>query len=252
MAQFVFQPGGGADAAYTHACITRAYHAHRGELAQRDEVITTIQAHPCNAATAAAAGFKVITLPLEDDGYPSVAALEAAVSERTAALMVNNPDDMGIYNPHIKRWVRDRPRRRRPRLLRPRELQRRDEPAARPRARLRRLHVHAAQDLRRAEGRRRPRGRRLRLLGGAGAVPAAPAGPARRRPLPTRARRRAQYRPRARVLGERAPGRQGLLLGAGDGRRRASGRPPTSRCSPTTTWRRGCWRSAGSPSPIPS
>ncbi len=105
MSQFVFQPGGGADAAYTQACITRAYHEHRGELAQRDEVITTIQAHPCNAATAAAAGFKVITLPLEDEGYPSVAALESAVSERTAALMVNNPDDMGIYNPHIKRWV---------------------------------------------------------------------------------------------------------------------------------------------------
>ena len=105
MSQFVFQPGGGADAAYTQACVTRAYHEHRGELSQRDEIITTIQAHPCNAATAAAAGFKVITLPLEDAGYPSVAALEAAVSDRTAALMVNNPDDMGIYNPHIKRWV---------------------------------------------------------------------------------------------------------------------------------------------------
>lgn len=105
MARFSFQPGGGADAAYTHACVTRAYHAARGELAQRDEIVTTIQAHPCNAATADAAGFKVVTLPLEESGYPSVAALEAAVSERTAALMVNNPDDMGIYNPEIARWV---------------------------------------------------------------------------------------------------------------------------------------------------
>ena len=105
MARFVFQPGGGAAAAYTHACVTRAWLAARGELGTRDEVITTIQAHPCNAATAAAAGFKVVTLPLEEDGYPSVAALEAAVSDRTAALMVNNPDDMGIYNPHIRRWV---------------------------------------------------------------------------------------------------------------------------------------------------
>jgi glycine dehydrogenase subunit 2 len=105
MDQFVFQAGGGAHAAYTHACITRAYHAARGELEQRDEIITSIQAHPCNPATAAAAGFKIVTLPLEDDGYPSVAALEAAVSERTAALMINNPDDMGIYNPNIKRWV---------------------------------------------------------------------------------------------------------------------------------------------------
>ena len=105
MSAFVFQPGGGADAAYTHACITRAYHAAKGQLEQRDEVVTTIQAHPCNAATAAAAGFKVVTLPLEEDGYPSVEALEAALSDRTAALMVNNPDDMGVYNPHIKRWV---------------------------------------------------------------------------------------------------------------------------------------------------
>ena len=105
MDQFVFQAGGGADAAYTHACVTRAYHASRGELAQRTEIITTIQAHPCNPATAAAAGFDVITLPLEEGGYPSVAALRAAVSDRTAALMVGNPDDMGIYNPHIKEWV---------------------------------------------------------------------------------------------------------------------------------------------------
>lgn len=105
MARFVFQPGGGADAAFTHACIARAWLAARGELGRRDEVITTIQAHPCNAATAAAAGFRVVTLPIEESGYASTAALEAAVSDRTAALMINNPDDMGIYNPEIRRWV---------------------------------------------------------------------------------------------------------------------------------------------------
>ena len=105
MDQFVFQPGGGADASYLQACITRAYHDARGELSKRDEVITTIQAHPCNSATAAAAGFKVITLPLEENGYPSLDALESALSDRTAALFVNNPDDMGIYNPEITGWV---------------------------------------------------------------------------------------------------------------------------------------------------
>ena len=112
MDRFVFQAGGGADAAYTHACVTRAYHAARGELGQRDEIITTIQAHPCNAATAAAAGFKVITLMLEEDGYPSLDALQAAVSDRTAALMVNNPDDMGDLQPPDRRVGADRPRRR--------------------------------------------------------------------------------------------------------------------------------------------
>ncbi len=105
MDRFVFQAGGGADASYLHAAVTRAYHASRGELGQRTEIITSAQAHPCNPATAAAAGFDVITLPLEEEGYPSLDALRAAVSDRTAALMINNPDDMGIYNPHIKEWV---------------------------------------------------------------------------------------------------------------------------------------------------
>ncbi|OJU93426.1 MAG: glycine dehydrogenase subunit 2 [Solirubrobacterales bacterium 67-14] len=105
MDQFVFQAGGGADAAYVNAVTTRAYHADRGELEQRNEIITTIQTHPCNAATAAAAGFKVVTLMLGEDGYPPLEALEAAVSERTAGMMIGNPDDMGIYNPEIKQWV---------------------------------------------------------------------------------------------------------------------------------------------------
>ncbi|MDE0368006.1 MAG: aminomethyl-transferring glycine dehydrogenase subunit GcvPB [Gammaproteobacteria bacterium] len=106
MDRFVFQPAGGADAAYTQACVTRAYHAARGELEQRNQIVTSIQAHPCNPATAAAAGFEVVTLMLEDGGYPSVEALKAAVSDRTAALMISNPDDMGVYNPHIREWVR--------------------------------------------------------------------------------------------------------------------------------------------------
>jgi glycine dehydrogenase subunit 2 len=106
MDQFTFQPAGGADAAYTQACITRAYHAAKGQLGQRTQIVTSIQSHPCNPATSAAAGFEVVTLPLGERGYPSLDALRAAVSSRTAALMISNPDDMGIYNPEIKEWVR--------------------------------------------------------------------------------------------------------------------------------------------------
>ena len=174
MDQFVFQPGGGADAAYTMAVVCRAYWAARGELGTRDEVVTSIQAHPCNPATAAAAGFKVINLPLEAHGYPSLDALKAAIGPRTAMLMIGNPDDMGIYNPEIKDWVAGGPRGRRPLLLRSRQLQRRDGQAVRPRARLRCLHVHAPQDLRRPQGRRRPGGGRLRLHRGPRPVPARP------------------------------------------------------------------------------
>jgi glycine dehydrogenase subunit 2 len=105
MDRFVFQAGGGADAAYTHCAVTRAWLQHRDEIGVRDEIVTSIQAHPCNAATAAAAGFKVVTLMLEEDGLPSLDALRAAIGPRTAALMINNPDDMGLYNPRIREWV---------------------------------------------------------------------------------------------------------------------------------------------------
>jgi glycine dehydrogenase subunit 2 len=87
-------------------CVMRGYWAAKGELGRRNEIVTTIQSHPCNPATAAAAGFKVVTLMLEENGYPSIEALKAALSDRTAALVLNNPDDMGIYNPEIKEWVR--------------------------------------------------------------------------------------------------------------------------------------------------
>jgi glycine dehydrogenase subunit 2 len=106
MDQFTFQAGGGADAAYTMAALARAYWADRGQLGQRTEMVTSVQAHPCNPATAAAAGFDVVNLPLEENGYPSLDALKAAVSDKTALIMINNPDDMGIYNPEIKEWVK--------------------------------------------------------------------------------------------------------------------------------------------------
>ena len=105
MDQFIFQAGGGADAAYTMTAVARAYWADRGELGQRTDMVTSVQSHPCNPATAAAAGFDVINLPLEANGYPSLDALKAAVGPKTALVMLNNPDDMGIYNPEIREWV---------------------------------------------------------------------------------------------------------------------------------------------------
>lgn len=103
--RFSLQPAGGSQAIYTNAAIIRAYHEANGEAGQRDEIVTTIFSHPSNAAAAEAAGFKVITLYPEESGYPSVKALQAAVSERTAALMITNPEDTGIFNPHIRRFV---------------------------------------------------------------------------------------------------------------------------------------------------
>ena len=97
---FSFQPGGGAQAIFTNASIMRAYHASRGE-SHRDEVITTIFSHPANPAAAATAGYKVVTLMPDERGLPDLAAMKAALSERTAGLLITNPEDTGIYNPHI-------------------------------------------------------------------------------------------------------------------------------------------------------
>ncbi len=106
MDEFSFQPGGGAHGVYTNASIIRAYHASRGQLGQRDEIITTVFSHPCDGGCPATAGFKVITLMPEETGYPSVEALKAVLSERTAGLMITNPEDTGLYNPHVGEFTR--------------------------------------------------------------------------------------------------------------------------------------------------
>ena len=104
--RFTLQPGAGSEAIYTNASIIRAYHASRGELNQRDEIITTIFSHPSDAACAKVAGFKVITLYPDGDGYPDLGALKAAISERTAGLLITNPEDTGIFNPKIAEFTR--------------------------------------------------------------------------------------------------------------------------------------------------
>jgi len=104
MDRFSLQPGGGSAAIYTNTAIIRAYHASRGDN-KRNEIITTIFSHPSNAACAKTAGFEVITLYPDDDGYPDMKALKAAVSERTAGLLITNPEDTGIYNPRIAEFV---------------------------------------------------------------------------------------------------------------------------------------------------
>ncbi|WP_441247899.1 aminomethyl-transferring glycine dehydrogenase subunit GcvPB [Kitasatospora sp. McL0602] len=99
------QPGAGSAAIWTNVAMIRAYFAARGELEQRDEIITTVFSHPSNAACAATAGFKVVTLYPDADGYPDIEALRAAVGPRTAALLITNPEDTGIYNPRIAEFV---------------------------------------------------------------------------------------------------------------------------------------------------
>lgn len=99
------QPGGGSAAIYANASMLRAYLIDRGEWPARNEVVTTIFSHPSNAACAQTAGFKVVTLFPDECGVPTLDALRAAVSDRTAGLFITGPEDTGIYNPDLARFV---------------------------------------------------------------------------------------------------------------------------------------------------
>ncbi len=104
--RFSFQPGGGSSAIFAMVSIIQAYHESRGEADQRDEIITTIFSHPSDAATAAVKGYKVITIYPNENGLPDIEALKKAVSNRTAGLLITNPEDTGIFNPKIKEFTK--------------------------------------------------------------------------------------------------------------------------------------------------
>lgn len=106
MDYFTLQPSSGSAAIYTMGAVVQKYHESRGEAETRDEIITTIFSHPSDAAAVAVKGYKVITLMQEEDGLPGLEALKNAVSERTAALFITNPEDTGIFNPRIKEFTR--------------------------------------------------------------------------------------------------------------------------------------------------
>jgi len=105
MDKFSFQAASGTQSAFIFTSILREYLEDRGELDQRDEVITTLYTHACNPAVADVSGFDVVTLNPGENSYPPTEALKEAVSDRTAALMMVNPNDLGVYNPNIDEWV---------------------------------------------------------------------------------------------------------------------------------------------------
>ena len=104
MDHFSFQPGGGAQACYTGASMIRAYHEERGE-GYRNEVVTTMLSHPADAGAPATAGYKVTSIMPNEDGLPDLEAFKAALSEKTAAVFMTNPEDTGIFNSKIKDYV---------------------------------------------------------------------------------------------------------------------------------------------------
>jgi len=103
--RFSLQCSSGSHAIMVMASIVRKHHELSGEGSKRDEVITTIFSHPSDAAAAAVKGYKIRTIYQDPSGLPDLEALKAAVSDRTAALFITNPEDTGIFNPRIAEFT---------------------------------------------------------------------------------------------------------------------------------------------------
>jgi glycine dehydrogenase subunit 2 len=99
------QPRSGSQAIYANFAVLRAHQEANGTAGEKDEVITTIFSHPSDAACAKLLGYKVITLYPDAAGYPDIEALRAALSPRTAALIITNPEDTGIFNFRIREFT---------------------------------------------------------------------------------------------------------------------------------------------------
>jgi len=104
--KFSFQPGGGSQAIFVMSSIIYAHHESNDESEKRDEIISTMFSHPSDAAAPSVKGYKVINIYPNEDGLPDVEALEKAVSDRTAGLLITNPEDTGIFNPKIREFTR--------------------------------------------------------------------------------------------------------------------------------------------------
>ncbi len=95
------QPAAGAQGELVGLLMIRAYHEHRHD--DRDVIIVPDSAHGTNPASATTAGFEAVTVPSGPDGLVDVGALEALVNERTAGLMLTNPNTLGLFEVEIER-----------------------------------------------------------------------------------------------------------------------------------------------------
>jgi glycine dehydrogenase subunit 2 len=100
MEAITVQPAAGAHGEYTGMLIVKSYFRDKGELATRRKVLIPDTAHGSNPASAAMAGFEVLTVPSRD-GEVDLEALERVADNAVAAFMVTVPNTLGIFESRI-------------------------------------------------------------------------------------------------------------------------------------------------------
>lgn len=102
MAAFSVHPMAGAHGELAGMMMVAAYHKDKGN--HKTEVLVPDESHGTNPATAAIAGYEIRTVPSNPTtGTLDIAALEQMVGPQTAALMLTNPNTLGLFNADIER-----------------------------------------------------------------------------------------------------------------------------------------------------
>ncbi|WP_457600878.1 aminomethyl-transferring glycine dehydrogenase subunit GcvPB [Hydrogenivirga sp.] len=95
------QPAAGAHGELLGLLLILAYHRDRGNDKKR-KVLIPDSAHGTNPATAAICGFEVVTVKSDERGELDWEDFIKKLDEETAALMITNPNTLGIFERKIK------------------------------------------------------------------------------------------------------------------------------------------------------
>src|SRR5690625_1193304 len=94
------QPAAGAHGEWTALMMIRDFHEANGDF-QRTKVIVPDSAHGTNPASVTVAGFESVTVKSNERGLVDLADLKRVVGQDTAALMLTNPNTLGLFETEI-------------------------------------------------------------------------------------------------------------------------------------------------------
>ncbi|MEK4759519.1 aminomethyl-transferring glycine dehydrogenase subunit GcvPB [Viridibacillus sp. FSL E2-0187] len=100
MDEVTLQPAAGAHGEWTALMMIRAFHEANGDF-QRTKVLVPDSAHGTNPASATVAGFDTVTVKSDENGLVDLEDLRRLVGDDTAALMLTNPNTLGLFEEHI-------------------------------------------------------------------------------------------------------------------------------------------------------
>ncbi|MEZ0480460.1 aminomethyl-transferring glycine dehydrogenase subunit GcvPB [Planococcus sp. SSTMD024] len=100
MDEVTLQPAAGAHGEWTGLMMIRAFHEANGDF-NRTKVIVPDSAHGTNPASATVAGFETVTVKSNEHGLVDLDDLKRVVGDDTAALMLTNPNTLGLFEEDI-------------------------------------------------------------------------------------------------------------------------------------------------------